>query len=292
MLKSNQTKSLFNPPAISEKRSSLNFVKSVVYQWTHFFERPRNEKRIALFEDLLDEDIIFINSLLSVSGIENFKHFTNELEGLKISHFIEEIDSYPCGVGMYTVDANLRSQSTDKNGDTQEFLINFNGDVKIENDFKIKFLRLKVKDSDPKPVLKLQDNFIMNRACSVVHHCMGLVERNISTEKILDPIFTEGFAVNALYFGTIQSKAGIIEWINGIHKKIQNVSLTPVNIKANEINGNQIEVNFDLLIEGEIEEGERVESLSKNTWILEDNLDEIFSRVKMISVEKLDPIFI
>lgn len=292
MLNFNHTELTFIAPLTSEKLSGLNLVKSAIYKWFSYYENTRSAERTALVKALLDEEISFLNTLLPISGLDHFQDFIDEIEVYEISNFIEEISMYPCGVGMYTVNADVRTQASNKAGHVQEFALDFVADVQIEKNFDVKFLRVKVKQSALATSNAFQSQYASHRAHAVIHQCMGLIERKLNNEEAINAIFPSVFSVQALYHGTVHTKAEIIDWIAKMHERLNNISLTPVNVVTEICENNRFETSFDLLIEGDNKDGDRVGSLSKNKWTIEDNPNEEYGKVRSIEVEKLDPIFI
>ena len=121
---------------------------------------------------------------------------------------------------------------------------------------------------------------------------MGIIEKNVTEVSLFEDCFEEEFEIQPLRHDIINSTDGISPWIQSIHDYWNNLSLNPVNIEVNADKEDTIYIKFDLLMEGENEHGKDLSSLSKNEWVVSNDINESFARVKLIKVERLDPIFI
>ena len=276
---------------IQNPNKAANFIKSALYKWFQLFERPITTERIQLQMDLLANDVSIITSLGSIKGKSNFPNQMSIFNNWTLANHIAEIDIYPVGVRMYSALTKSDYHVIHPDGNVKNYTVQFEADLKLNDDLNCEFHRIVIK-SVANANDKFKDNYALHRASDVVCYCMGMIEKNVIDSSLFENCFESDFEIQPLKNTSINSLSSILVWIEELNKTWANLSLNPVNISVHTSPDDEIEVKFDLLMEGVDMNGKSVSSLSKNQWLLSNDINEAFARVKLIRVEKLEPIFI
>jgi len=104
--------------------------------------------------------------------------------------------------------------------------------------------------------------------------------------------FNPEFEINTLNSEKITTLPDLSSWLAKLNLKWKNLMLNPTNIEAVILPSSEIQVSFDLLMEGENMDGMKKISLSKNIWVVTNNPLEEYARIKSMKAEALDAIFI
>lgn len=275
------------------KTKASNLVKSAVYGWFQLFERPITTARLDCQMTLLDDNVRILTSIGAVYGKSHFPIILEMLDKQKSAFQFDNINVYPCGVGLYTAQCSISYQSEDSKGKTTSLNLNFEADLKKHDDLKYKFIRIRIKNIGESQT-DFKDSYATNRSTSLIHHCMGLIESNIKNPEILNDCLLSDFVVFPLNSGQINDKDQLINWISKINDLLKDVAITPVNINVKSIatSATEFRIEFDLLFEGKNGNGKQRNSLSKNIWIVKDDPNNFLPKIRSILVEKLEPIFI
>ena len=276
---------------VQNPNRAANFVKSSLYKWFQLFERTLTKERVKLQMDLLADDVKIITSLGSIYGKKDFPNRLAIFENWTLANHIADIDIYPSGVRLYTAKTTSSYHVIHPDGQIKNYSVQFEADLKLNDDFTCIFQRIVIK-SEGNDNDQFTDVYHQHRANDVIHYCMGMIEKNVEDSTLFEDCFADTFEIQPLKNEPINSIEGISPWVQSLHNKWSSLSLNPVNIDAQTISDDEIVVKFDLLMEGKTDDGKTMSSLSKNQWILSNKINEAFARVKLIQVEKLEPIFI
>lgn len=275
---------------LAENNRILNVVKSAVYQWLQFFDSPATKERMCIQKELMDDGIILISSFAIASGKDNFERFYEAIADFEPSFQVLDFNVFPVAKAKFSVNGRVNCLIQQKE-QVRFFALYFFADLYVDEQHTVKFLNFKLKNIEHEPK-KLEKQCLSNRINALIYKGMSLVELQTSETKSLDTTFSDEFKVFTTTKGVLTRKFEIIEWIDELHIEFTNLTFAPANVKYRLLEPNEIEVSFDLLIEGITEDGNWSNSLCKNIWIITDNTDEIFPRINSIRVEPLEPIFI
>ena len=275
----------------SNYNRSTNLVKSAIYRWFQLFEQPLTKERVDLQLKLLSPEIHIETPLGQISAKEQFpqKIFIFE-QWVNAVHF-DEIYVHPCGVRVYTAYLNSSYEVQMIDGSKVNYVVNFEADVILNDDLTYQFKRIKIK-KDQKYHVFQKDIYSFLRTSELVHYSFGLLERSSDNIQLYKNFFNPEFEINTLNSEKITTLPDLSSWLAKLNLKWKNLMLNPTNIEAVILPSSEIQVSFDLLMEGENMDGMKKISLSKNIWVVTNNPLEEYARVKSMKAEALDAIFI
>jgi len=263
------------------------------YRWFQVFEVPQNKRRISNHMEILGDSVKITTSQGPIYGQQGMRNFLNFVKDWKNSHHIEHTDFKTNMDGTFTLEANILYQNVLPDGEWNNYRLHYT--TQLEPAKNIGYLPiftelqlLPTEISEP-PVYK--DAYSENRCKSFIYYWFTLLDDfNGNGEKfgeLLSPNcdlrFFERKAINLQQFVDIMTDA-FMDIRIGLH--------LPQNIQVKKKDDGLFSVSFDLEWFGLNHNGQELTGKVHHDWILVNNRNERFARMKKMSITMVEPFHI
>jgi hypothetical protein len=127
-----------------------------------------------------------------------------------------------------------------------------------------------------------------NRAKSFMYYWLYLIETASVNSDKFNEVLADQFELN-LSTGKVNTLKGFNEWLATVSNQVIQSVHYPKNFSITENEDNTLNVSVDFEWEGISVENKPMVAETHHEWILENNLDERFARMKMMKVTQTKP---
>ncbi|MCX8490118.1 MAG: hypothetical protein ORN54_03535 [Cyclobacteriaceae bacterium] len=157
-----------------------------------------------------------------------------------------------------------------------------------ENDLPV-FKAVKISPTGSIDNPQFQSAYVDNRAKSFMHYWLYLMETIENNAHKFKELLAEKFELNLSTSSKVSTLAGFNDWASSIPLRIKESGHYPKNFKAKENSDHTIDVSVDLEWIGISVDGKPMKAETHHDWVLENNLDERFARMKNMVVTQVIP---
>ncbi len=263
------------------------------YRWYQVYEIPFNQARINNQLDILSDDV----EIITPNGISNGKSSVaarlSKFEGWKNAHHVQNITVVPSQDDTLLLEADIVYQSMRPDSDL-EHVVHYTTVLKLrDNDLPV-FTNIKMtyaKQVDPLKKntarINFQNTYVENRAKSFMHYWLYLMKTE-NNHHLFKELLAQDFKLRPGTGVEIDNFEKFDAWLNSIPKHIKQGSHYPKNISIKECTDHTIRIGFYFEWHSESATAEQVTTLTHNEWVLENNPDERFARIKQMNVIQIN----
>jgi hypothetical protein len=270
-----------------EDTKAAHFVKAQYYRWYQLYERPMNEKRIANQLDLLLEDFTLQSAAGVTKGHDDYTGKLDAYKGWKNAHHVQNVTFKKDSAGTHQLIADIRYQNIKPDGEKAAYAINYVVDFENVN----KALK-KIANIDLKATGVIEDEYVdaypKNRMMSLMHYWIANVEQLDGNVTPFKEILTDDFSLNLSATTKLNSFEDLQSWINTAAQQLKQGSHHVEDLNVKSLGDNQYEVNIIFDWYGITKTDDNMTMKTQHKWLVIDNPDERFARIKSMDVSKLE----
>ncbi len=274
----------------SEKTLKYHLAKTQYYLWYQLYERPMNEQRIANQMDLFIDDVIIESATGILRGKENYPERLSVYKGWKNAHHVQNISLVTNKEGKSQIMADIRYQNIQPDGKKASYTLDY---VMEFEDFSNKLPKLTKVIIKPTGETEdtFEDAYPNNRINSLMHYWLSNMEQLDGNVKPFEELLTDEFELN---FSTapIKSIEELENWLNGTPKQLIQSSHHPENLIVKTINDTTFEVSVVFDWYGIAKNGQKMKAKTLHNWVVIDNPNERFARIRKVDVKQIEPLSI
>ncbi len=273
----------------SEKTIASHSAKAQYYRWYQLYERPMNKERIANQMDLFTDDLIIENAVDTLKGKENYPARLTVYEGWKNAHHVQNVSFVTNSDGSNEIVADIRYQNIQPDGKKASYTLDYI--MKLDSTTKElpKLAKVIIK---PTGVTEdeFKDSYSTNRVNSLMYCWLAYVERLDGNVTPFKELLTEDFELNFSTSSQIKTIEQLEGWLNGTPKQLSQSSHYPENITIKEINEHTFELSVVFDWYGIAKNGQKMKVKTSHKWIIIDDINERFAKIKKIDVSQIEPL--
>lgn len=259
------------------------------YRWYQVYEVPFNEARINNQLDILDIDVEIASMAGTTKGKEGLEDRLRLFEGWKNAHHVKNTQVSLLDNGELSLQADILYQNIRPDDSRYSYTIHYSTTLHPrENDLPI-FTKLKIEGTGSIDEPQFESAYVDNRAKSFMHYWLYLIETAGVNGHKFKELLSDEFELNLSTTSKVETLDKFNEWIESIPTRIKTSGHYPKNFSAKENDDNTISVSVDLDWEGISVDDKPMIAQTHHEWILENNLDERFARMKKMSVTQVVP---
>lgn len=274
----------------SEKTLKYHLAKTQYYLWYQLYERPMNEQRITNQMDLFIDDVIIESATGILRGKENYPERLGVYKGWKNAHHVQNISLVTNKEGKSQIMADIRYQNIQPDGKKASYTLDY---VMEFEDFSNKLPKLTKVIIKPTGETEdtFEDAYPNNRINSLMHYWLSNMEQLDGNVKPFEELLTDEFELN---FSTapIKSIEELENWLNGTPKQLIQSSHHPENLIVKTINDTTFEVSVVFDWYGIAKNGQKMKAKTLHNWVVIDNPNERFARIRKVDVKQIEPLSI
>ena len=254
------------------------------HRWYQVYEVPFTEARINNQADILDEEV----EISSMAGVTKGKDGLGDrlkiFEGWKNAHHVQNTETKLISENELSLEANILYQNIRPDNSRYSYTIHYSTILKLrENDLPV-FTKVNLVGTgnidEPKYEAAYQDN----RAKSFMHYWLYLMETAAVNGDKFKELLAKDFELELSTAGKITTLEAFDKWIANVRNNVKDSAhyVKDFSVKVNDDNTLSVSVNFEW--EGISADDKPMVAETHHEWILENNLDERFARMKKMKV--------
>lgn len=273
---------------IFKEKHQENKVLSQYYRWYQTFEREQNDKRIANHLDILSNDVLIKTSSRTMNGKEGMKGFLDYVKEWKNAHHIENTSVTQNDDGTLSLEADILYQNILPDSTKNNYKLHYSTTLNNVNNQLPIFTKLELLPTSTVENVPYKDAYIENRSKSLIYYWISLMDDIKGNESKFDQLLTSSYK---LQFPTslITNDEELQRSLKEIDSRMITSLHTPKNIKSTINTDGTISVSLDFEWKGITNEEEKLIAEIHHEWILENNLDEPYARIKEIKINQTKP---
>lgn len=259
------------------------------YRWYQVYEVPFTEARINNQADILDEDIEISSMAGTTKGKDGLGDRLRLFEGWKNAHHVQNTETKFLNENELSLEADILYQNIRPDDSRYSYTIHYSTILKLrENDLPV-FTKVNLIGTGNIDEPKFEVAYPENRAKSFMHYWLYLMETvGVNGAKFKELLANE-FELDLSTIGKIETLETFEQWIATIPNQIKDSAhyVKNFSVRENEDNTLSVSVNFEW--EGISADNKSMIAETHHEWILENNLDERFARMKKMKVIQKKP---
>ncbi len=287
----NKKETIMTPEQIfkSEKTTQSHLAKAQYYRWYQLYERPMNEVRINNQMDMFMDDIVIESSAGTMTGKESYPERLTAYKGWKNAHHVQNVAITTGKNGKTQIIADIKYQNIRPDGKKASYTIDYLVDLEINLEELPKLSKVSIKPTgETEDTFK--DAYPNNRVNSLIYYWLANMEQLDGNVKPFEELLTNDFELNFSTSSQITTIKQLETWLNGTPKQLKQSSHHPENLIIKVIDENTFEVLVAFDWYGIAKNGQKMKAKTLHKWIVEDNANERFARIKKAHVSQIEPI--
>lgn len=269
------------------KTLQTHLAKTQYYRWHLLYERPMTETRIKQQLELLADDILLQSAAGEMRGKENYPARLQVYEGWKNAHHVQNITIEEHEDGFLQLKAAIRYQNIKPDGEKAsyaiDYTINFTAFENVLPQFKTVQITPTGTTDD-----SFTDAYPTNRTKATLHYWLANMEQCDGDVTPFLELLADDFELN-FSSGQITSVADFTTWLNGAPKHMKESNHYPENFALKVVDEHTYEVSVEFDWNGITLDDKKMVARTAHHWILTDNPEERFAKIKTVNVTQLIP---
>ena len=263
--------------------------KAQFYRWYQYYERSEGGLDNAI--DILSSDVFIKSTLGEATGTEAYRARVAQLPTTwKNAHFVKNIATNVETDGSVSLNAQITylNEGANEDGSVRAADLNYTTKLAPSDALLPKFSSIEIALDKPSDITEYSDAYAMNRALSVVHYWLAIIEDPARNPEPAKEILADGFSLN-FSSGAITDFQGLEAWLTGPAASVSASSHSLKNFSAKSTNDQEITLTVGFDWQGILPDGTRLEAETLHNWTLTNDVTERFARIKSVDVEIIKP---
>jgi hypothetical protein len=259
------------------------------HRWYQVYEAPFTKARINNQLDILADDIEISSQARTSRGKDSLTDRLKMYEGWQNAHHVQTTRVELLDKGLLKLEADILYQNIRPDNSRYSYTIHYSTTLQLrENNLPV-FKTVNIKGTGNIEPPLFQSAYADNRAKSFMHYWLYLMETVETNAYKFKELLAENFELNLSTAPKITTLENFYEWAATISKRVKVSGHYPKNTYIKEKEDKTISVSVDFEWEGISIEDKPMIAETHHEWILENNWDERFVRMKKMSVTQTKP---
>ncbi|NQF16103.1 hypothetical protein HPY31_19585 [Brevibacillus sp. HB1.3] len=259
------------------------------YRWYQVYEVPLNKARVDNQLDILSDDVEISSQAGTSKGKLGIEDRLKMFEGWQNAHHVENTTIKQLNDEELSLEADILYQNIRPDNSRYSYKIHYSTTLRLrDNDLPL-FTKVHLEPTGTVENPQFQSAYAENRAKSFMHYWLYLMETaSVNSDKFQE-LLADHFELDLSTTSKINTLEGFNEWLTTIPNQVKQSGHYPKNLSVTENADHTITVSVDFEWEGISTQNKRMIAETHHEWILENNLDERFARMKMMKVIQTKP---
>ena len=266
-----------------------NVVLAQFHRWFQVYERPLNEKRYLNQLDILSEDIIIESAAGKSKGKLELKKRLNAFEGWLNAHHVKKTQIEILENNLVALEADLLYQNIRPDQSRYSYSLHYSTILQIRKGELPVFTIVKITPTGNEDVKIFDDAYIENRARSFMYYWCYCIETSNGNSGLFRELLAEQFELHLSASNVAGDLQKFDEWIASNSSQIIYSAHYPKNFSAKENEDKTISVIVDFDWQGLSVNNEAMNGETHHEWVLENNMDERFAKMKRMEITQIKP---
>ncbi len=259
------------------------------HRWYQVYEVPFTNARIQNQKDILSDDVEIASQAGITKGKEGLQSRLMVFDGWKNAHHVQNTEVKTLPNGALSLEADILYQNIRPDNSKFSYTLHYSTILKIrENDLPL-FTKINIQPTGDVKEFKFEVAYAENRAKSFMHYWLYCIETANGNSAKFKEILANNFELNLSTTALINTFEKFEEWITSIPNRIKISGHTPKNFLSKLNEDQTISVSVDFEWQGLSIDDKELTAETHHEWILENDLDERFARIKKMIVTQIKP---
>ena len=274
---------------IFKKQQASHAALAQFYRWYQVYEVPFTEQRIANQAAMLADDVEIISQAGTTKGKSGLTERLSVFAGWRNAHHVQRTEVSILPDGMISLEADIVYQNIRPDESRHSYAIHYATLLRpLEGELPV-FTKLTLAPTGVIEAFQFDPAYAENRARSFMHYWLFLMEtEHGNSEKFKELLCTE-FSVESSSGLMIDNFDAFSAWLRSICEPILNSTHFCKNITIAELADQPLRVSADFEWEGLNTMHEKMSAETHHEWILDNDMDERFARMKTMKVSIVRP---
>lgn len=259
------------------------------YRWYQVYEVPLNKARVDNQLDILSDEIEISSQAGTSKGKNGIEDRLRMFEGWQNAHHVENTSIKQLNDEELSLEADILYQNIRPDDSRYSYKIHYSTILKLRvNDLPL-FTKVHLEPIGNVENPQFTSAYAENRAKSFMHYWLYLMETASVNGGKFKELLAEQFELNLSPGSKIGTLEGFNEWMTTASNQVKQSGHYPKNLSVTENADNTINVDVDFEWEGISVDNKQMVAETHHEWVLENNLDERFARIKTMKVSQIKP---
>lgn len=259
------------------------------FRWFQIYERPFTEQRIQNQLAIFSQDVLIQSIFDTAHGVEEYREKLKAYEGSKNAHHVEKVDVAFIDDNTLELNATVLYQGMQQQNKVYNARIGYHAILALQfDDFPV-FTEMKLTLQGELESKPYQDAYPANRAASLMHAWLYRMESEKRNASAFRELLANDFELQLSDSQMINTWSQFEAWIEGIGSRIQGSAHSEKELSVVENADGTISMNVLFDWHGLSLEKKPMIATTHHTWIVENDPNERFARIKKMSVKQVIP---
>lgn len=259
------------------------------YRWYQVYEVPFTPARIANQKDILSDDVEIISQMGTSKGKTGLEDRLKVFAGWKNAHHVKNTQVTRTAQGQLQLEADIVYQNIRPDDSKFSYTLHYSALLSPHAQDLPVFERLELKPTGEVKQFKFESAYAQNRAKSLMHYWLYLVETSHQDSGKFQEILAPNFALQLSDQTHISNLAQLTQWLASIPKRIQSSTHAYNNLQVTERADGTMQLSVDFDWKGINLAGQHMVGATHHEWVLANHMDERFARIQSMQVTMLTP---
>ncbi len=259
------------------------------YRWYQVYEVPFTEARIANQLDILSDDVEIASQAGLSKGKESLPDRLKLFEGWLNAHHVQNTEVVQIDDETIALEADILYQNIRPDNSRYSYTIHYSTRLKLRGDDLPVFNKVNIQGTGMIDDPQFTPAYADNRAKSWMHRWLYGIETANGNSAMFKELLAPNFEINTSTSGKINTTELFDQWIASMAQRVKNSGHTPKNFVAKQNDDGTIAVSVDFEWQGISIDDKNMIAETHHEWLLENDMDERFARVKTMHIAQTIP---
>lgn len=257
------------------------------FRWFQVYERPVNERRYLNQLEILSDEVIIESAAGTSSGKTQLKERLDKFEGWLNAHHVNKTVIEVLDDGTFSLEADILYQNIRPDKSRFSYTIHYSAVLNnMEKELPV-FKSLKIKPTGEGDATVFEDTYNENRAKAFMHYWCYCLESSHCDSIKFKELLAEDFILELSEGRVAHNFDEFDTWLASTRNKIIQSAHDPKNFTVTVNKDNSISVKVDFDWQGMNNNNEAMHAETRHEWLLINDMDERFARLKHMKVIQL-----
>jgi hypothetical protein len=271
------------------KSSNHHLALTQYYRWFQIYERPFSEMRIHHQLGILSESIVVESIANTLKGKSEYKDRLKVYEGSQNAHHVQHATVLQLDENTLQLKAKILYQGIQKNAQAMNAYLHYDAFLSLQANELPCFTNIKITMLEQCNPPSFKDSYAFNRAASLMHRWLYQIESQERGADDFKELLADHFELVLSGSHTINTWEQFKAWIDNIDKRIKHSAHAEKNFSVSENEDGTINMNVEFDWQGVSIDGKPMTAATRHTWVIENDLNERFAKIKRMVVDQVRP---
>lgn len=257
------------------------------YRWYQVYEVPFTKARIANQKALLSDDVEITSQMGTSKGKADLQQRLELFSGWQNAHHVQNTEVKLLPEGKLSLEADIVYQNIRPDLSKHSYCLHY-ATVLVSRDKDLPlFEKLDLQATAQIAEFHFEPAYPKNRSKSFMHYWLYLIETAGGDSARFHELLAPDFSLQLSDGRHIDTLEQFDAWIKAIPKQISASSHAYKNFKVVDHGNQSFGVTLDLDWQGIDLEGKQVHATNHHEWLLENDMDQRFAKLKSMQVTML-----